>query len=53
MAAPQADESSFETEVNELPDDNKGLEDTLENKPIADEQKRNDPEEAQKEEAEE
>ncbi len=40
-------------DVNELSDGNNGPEDTLEDKPIADEQKPNDLEEAQKEGAEE
>ncbi len=53
VTAPQAEEPGFEADVNELPDDNNGPEDTLEDKPIADEQKSNDVEEAQKEGAEE
>ena len=40
-------------DVNELPDDNNGPEDTLEDEPVADEQKSNDLEEAQKDGAEE
>ena len=43
----------FETDVNELSDGNNGPEDTLEDKPIADEQNPNNLEEAQKEGAEE
>ena len=53
MTTPQAEEPGFEIDVNELPADNNGLEDTLEDKPIADEQELNDLEEAQKEGAEE
>ncbi|MDQ0840078.1 hypothetical protein [Sphingomonas faeni] len=53
MTAPQAEEPGFEADVNELPDDNNGKEDTLEDKPVADEQNSNDLEEAQKEGAEE
>lgn len=53
VTAPQAEEPGFEADVNELPDDNKGPEDTLEDKPVADEQEPNDLEEAQKEGAEE
>lgn len=53
MTAPQDEEPGFETDVNELPDGNKGPEDTLEDKPIADEQSSNDLEDAQKEGAEE
>jgi len=53
VTAPQAEEPGFEADVNELPDDNNGPEDALENKPAADEQKSNDLEEAQKEGAEE
>ena len=53
MTAPQDEEPNFEADVNELPDDNKGPEDTLEDKPVADEQEPNDLEEAQKEGAEE
>jgi hypothetical protein len=51
VTTPQAEEPGFETDVNELPDN--GPEYTLENKPIADEQRPNDLEEAQKEGAEE
>ena len=53
VTTPQAEEPGFETDVNELPDDDKGLEDTLEDKPTSDEQKPNDLEEAQKEGVEE
>ncbi|MEG3168162.1 hypothetical protein U1737_08165 [Sphingomonas sp. LB3N6] len=53
VTAPQAEEPGFEADVNELPDDNNGPEDTLEDKPIAGEQEPNDLEEAQKEGAEE
>jgi hypothetical protein len=53
MTAPQDEEPGFETDVNELPDDDKGPEDTLEDKPIADKQNSNDLEDAQKEGAEE
>lgn len=53
MTAPQDEELGFEADVNELPDDNNGPEDTLEDKPVADEQEPNDLEEAQKEGAEE
>lgn len=53
VTAPQAEEPGFEADVNELPDDNNGLEDTLEDKPVVDEQESNDLEEAQKEGAEE
>jgi hypothetical protein len=53
MTAPQDEEPGFETDVNELPDDNKKPEDTLEDKPIADEQSLDDLEDAQKEGAEE
>ena len=53
MTAPQDEEPGFEADVNELPDDNNGTEDTLEDKPVADEQEPNDLEEAQKEGAEE
>ena len=53
VTAPQAEEPGFEADVNELPDDNNGPEDALEDKPVADEQKSNDLEEAQKEGAEE
>ncbi len=53
VTTPQAEEPGFEADVNELPDDNNGPEDTLEEKPVADEQKSNDLEEAQKEGAEE
>ena len=45
----QDEEPGFETDVNELSDGNNGPEDTLEDKPIADEQNPNDLEEAQKE----
>ena len=50
---PQDEEPGFETDVNELSDGNNGLEDTLEDKPIADKQKPDDLEQAQKEGAEE
>jgi len=50
---PQDEEPGFETDVNELSDGNNGPEDTLEDEPIADEQKPDDLEEAQKEGAEE
>ncbi|SFO45456.1 hypothetical protein [Sphingomonas sp. OK281] len=50
---PQDEEPGFETDVNELSDGNNEPEDTLEDKPIADEQNPNDLEEAQKEGAEE
>ncbi|MEG3162798.1 hypothetical protein U1763_20035 [Sphingomonas sp. LB2R24] len=53
MTTPKSEDPGFETDVNELPDDNKGPEDTLEDKSIADEQKPSDLEEAQKEGAEE
>ena len=53
MTTPKSEDPGFETDVNELPDGNKGLEDTLEDKSIADEQKPSDLEEAQKEGAEE
>ncbi|TCM04759.1 hypothetical protein [Sphingomonas sp. PP-CC-3G-468] len=53
VTAPQAEEPGFEADVNELPDGNNGPEDTLEDKPVADEQEPNDFEEAQKEGAEE
>ncbi len=53
VTAPQAGEPGFEADVNELPDGNNGPEDTLEDKPVADEQEPNDLEEAQKEGAEE
>jgi hypothetical protein len=52
MTASQDEEPGFETDVNELPDD-KGPEDTLEDKPIADEQNSNDLKDAQNEGAEE
>jgi len=50
---PQDEEHGFETDVNELSDDNNGPEDALKDKPIADEQNPNNLEEAQKEGAEE
>jgi len=50
---PQEEEPGFETDVNELSDGNNGPEDTLEDELIADEQKPDDLEEAQKEGAEE
>jgi len=53
MTTPQDEEPGFETDVSELLDGNNGPEDTLEDKPIADEQKPDDLEEAQKEGAEE
>lgn len=53
VTAPQDGEPGFETDVNELPDGNNGLEDTLEDKPLADGQSPNDLEEAQKAGAEE
>ncbi|MDD1449681.1 hypothetical protein NHF48_000150 [Sphingomonas sp. H160509] len=53
MTTPKSEDPGFETDVNELPDDNKGPEDTLEDKSIADEKKPSDLEEAQKEGAEE
>ncbi len=53
VTAPQAEEPGFEADVNELPDGNKGPEDTVEDKPVADEQEPSDLEEAQKEGAEE
>ena len=53
VTAPQAEEPGFEADVNELPDDNNGLEDTLEDKPVVDEQESNDLEQAQNEGAEE
>jgi hypothetical protein len=53
VTAPQAEEPGFEADVNELPDDNNGPEDALEDKPVADEKKSNDLQEAQKEGAEE
>ncbi|MES3154642.1 hypothetical protein [Sphingomonas faeni] len=53
VTALQAEEPGFEADVNELPDDNNGLEDTLEDKPVADEPEPNDLEKAQKEGAEE
>ncbi|MES3082207.1 hypothetical protein [Sphingomonas faeni] len=49
VTTPQAEEPGFESDVNELPDDNNGREDTLEDKPIADEQEPSDLEDAQKE----
>jgi len=51
MTTPKSEDPGFETDVNELPDD-KRLEDTLEDKPVADEQKSSDLEEVQKEGAE-
>lgn len=53
VTTPQDEEPGFETDVNELSDSNNGLEDTLEDKPIADKQKLEDLEQAQKEGAEE
>ena len=53
VTALQDEEPGFEADVNELPDGNNGPEDTLEDKPVADEQEPNDLEEAQKEGAEE
>lgn len=53
MTTPKSEDPGFETDVNELPDGNKGPEDTLEDKPIADQQKPSDLAEAQKEGAEE
>ncbi len=53
MTTPKSEDPGFETDVNELPDDNKGSEDTLEDQSNADEQKPSDLEEAQKEGAEE
>ena len=53
VTALQAEEPGFEADVNELPDDNNGPENTLEDKPVADKQEPNDPEEARKEGAEE
>lgn len=53
MAAPQDEEPGFETDVNELPDSNKGPEDSLEDKASPDAQNPDDLEEARKEGAEE
>jgi len=53
VTAPRDEEPGFETDVNELPDDNNGPEDTLEDKPVPDGQNPNDLEEAQKDGAEE
>lgn len=53
MTTPKSEEPGYETDVNELPNDNKGPEDSLEDKSIADEQRPSDLEEAQKEGAEE
>ena len=53
MITPPDEEPGFETDDNELSDGNNGPEDTLEDKPVADEQEPNDLEEAQKEGAEE
>jgi len=53
VTTPQAEEPGFEADVDELSDGNNEPEDTLEDKPIADAQKPNDLEEAQKEGAEE
>ncbi len=53
VTTPQDEEPGLETDVNELSDSNNALEDTLEDKPIADKQKPDDPEQAQKEGAEE
>ena len=53
VTTPQDEEPGFETDVNELSDSNNALEDTLEDKPIADKQKPDDLEQAQKEGAEE
>lgn len=53
VTTPQAEQPGFETDVNELPDGNNGPEDTLEDKPIAEDQNPGDLGEAQKEGAEE
>ncbi|MBD8737827.1 hypothetical protein [Sphingomonas sp. CFBP 13706] len=53
MTTPKSEDPGFETDVNELPEDNKGPEITLEDKSIADEKKPSILEEAQKEGAEE
>ena len=42
VTTPQAEEPGFESDVNELPDDNNEREDTLEDKPIADKQEPSD-----------
>lgn len=52
VTTPQDEEPGLETDVNELSDSNNALEDTLEDKPIADKQKLEDLEQAQKEGAE-
>ncbi len=53
MAATQDEEPGFETDVNELPDSNKGPEDSFEDKHPVEKQISQDIEEAQKEGAEE
>jgi hypothetical protein len=53
MTAPQDEEPGFETDVNELPDSDKGPADSVEDKRSTDEQKPDGLEEAQKEGAEE
>jgi len=53
MAATQDEEPGFETDVNELPDSNKGPEDSVEDKNPVEKQNSHDIEEAQKEGAEE
>lgn len=49
---PQEEESGFETDVNELPGSDKGSEDTLEEKPLSEDDVSDDMEEAQEEAAE-
>jgi len=53
MAATQDEEPGFETDVNELPDSNKGPDDSVEDKHPVEKQNSHDIEEAQKEGAEE
>jgi len=50
---PQEEEPGFETDVSELPDDDQGSEDTLEDEPGSEDEESEGMEEAQEEAAEE
>jgi len=50
---PQEEEPGFETDVNELPEDDQGSEDTLEEEPLPEDDEPAEMEEAQEQAAEE
>ncbi|WP_156347480.1 MULTISPECIES: hypothetical protein [unclassified Sphingomonas] len=52
-STPQEKEPGFETDVNELPEDDKGSEDTLEEEPLPEDEATAGMEEAQEQAAEE